>query len=589
MCGIAGLVTQDGSPPPAKILDRMTKALEHRGPDGQGQHLRDGTALIQTRLAIIDLETGDQPLYADNRALVANGEIYNYVELRQQMSDVSFATGSDCETPLHLYLKHGLGFVEQLRGMYSIAIDDPVEDCLILTRDPFGIKPIYYAQSEIGFIFASEISALVASGTVQPKVNADKQFELLQLQFTTGPETLFEGVYRMLPGETLVVRAGQITERTYQSALRRKKPVSISEVDALKTLDQVLENSVDVHQRSDVPYGMFLSGGVDSSVLLAMMARLNERPVQAFTIGFSGTEALDERDHARVVARATGAEFIHVEFDEQDFWTYLPRVCAAMDDPAADYAVLPTFKLAQTAHQSGLKVILSGEGGDELFGGYSRYRRAMRPRLFGGRQMRHSGIFDGLGVLRQPGTGWRDGIRRVEAGLDPSMTRLQKCQATDCADWLPNDLLNKLDRCLMAHAIEGRVPFLDREVAGFAFNLPDALKVKKGTGKWLLKKWLEDALPEAEPFSRKRGFTVPVGEWISREGKALGPLVAAQLGVTLIANPGSVEALFNSVANNGSDKQSKAAWTLLYYALWHQFHMMGRRPEMDVFASLGEA
>ena len=319
-----------------------------------------------------------------------------------------------------------------------------------------------------------------------------------------------------------------------------------------------------------------------------MMARLNDRPVQAFTIGFSETDALDERDHARTVARAARAEFNHVDFSEQDFWTYLPRVCAAMDDPTADYAVLPTFKLAETVRQSGLKVILSGEGGDELFGGYSRYRRAMRARLFGGRKMRQSGIFDGLGVLRQQGYGWRDGIARVEAGLDREMSRLQKCQAMDSADWLPNDLLTKLDRCLMAHGIEGRVPFLDPEIAGFAFNLPDALKVKKGGGKWLLKKWLENALPEAKPFSRKRGFTVPVGEWISRQGKKLGPLIAAQPGVVQITTPGSVEALFNAVANKGSDKQGKAVWTLLYYALWHQFHMMGKKPEMNVFASLGE-
>ncbi|MBT3306390.1 MAG: asparagine synthase (glutamine-hydrolyzing), partial [Alphaproteobacteria bacterium] len=538
MCGIAGIMTVSGAAPDADRLESLAVALFHRGPDGMGQVVSGGVGLVQTRLAIIDLETGDQPFYAsknvgdEKSALVANGEIYNYVELRLDMSRVEFTTRSDCEPPLHLYLRHGLGFARHLRGMYAMAIHDPVEDCLVLARDPFGIKPLYYAETDLGFVFASEPQALFRAGLVKPVLRPAARDELLQLQFTTGADTVYEGVHRLLPGETVQVRHGRISDRLVVGALPDGGPTDVPKKMALRRLDDLLNDSVGIHQRSDVPYGMFLSGGVDSSVLLAMMARLNERPVQAFTAGFSGTSVSDERAHARALAAAVGAEHHEVEFGEDDFWALAPGVAAAMDDPAADYAVLPTFKLAAAARAAGLKVVLSGEGGDEVFGGYGRYRRVRRARIFGGRPMRQRGVFDGLKVLRQTPDHWRDGFALSEReAMTPGRTKLQGAQATDCADWLPNDLLGKLDRCLMAHGVEGRVPLLDVKLAGFAFSLPDHLKVRRGRGKWLLRKWLEVALPVARPFTRKRGFTVPVGEWIGKEGKRLGSLVARQPGV----------------------------------------------------------
>ncbi len=336
---------------------------------------------------------------------------------------------------------------------------------------------------------------------------------------------------------------------------------------------------------------MFLSGGIDSSVLLAMMARLNERPVQAFTAGFSGTGVADERVHARVLADAVGAEHHEVEFGADDFWTLLPAVARAMDDPAADYAVLPTFKLAACARQHGLKVVLTGEGGDELFGGYGRYRQARRARIFGGRAMRERGVFDGLGVLRQSFGQWRDGYAGVERDAETrGRTQLQAAQATDCADWLPNDLLGKLDRCLMAHGVEGRVPLLDVKLAGFAFTLPDRFKIRRGRGKWLLRKWLETALPASRPFSAKRGFTVPVADWIGAEGKRLGPMVAKQPGVEEICDGNAVEGLFQAVSGGGSGNDRKAghaAWVLLFYALWHRRHIEGFEANGGVFDVLG--
>jgi asparagine synthase (glutamine-hydrolysing) len=585
MCGIAGIMTLNGAMPMPALLQSLGRALHHRGPDGNGHYRSADVGIVQTRLAIIDLRTGDQPLYEPGgAALVANAEIYNYIELRAGLEGAAFATASDCEPPLHLYRRHGLGFTAHLRGMYAIALHDPAAGRLVLARDPFGIKPLYYAETASGFSFASEPGALVAAGLVTAQLVRQVRNELMQLQFTTGRETIFAGIQRLLPGETIVVARGRIVERVRREALPAGAPLDIGEGDALARLDAILADSVTLHQRSDVPYGMFLSGGVDSSAVLAMMARLNDKPVRAFTAGFSNTGVFDERDEARAVAAAVGAEHVEVEFGEVDFWRLLPEIVGAVDDPTADYAVLPTYKLARTARESGLKVILSGEGGDELFAGYGRYRAVMRPWWAGGKMARGRGNLDGLGILRGDLAGWRDGIAAAELGAGSGgRTRLQIAQATDCADWLPNDLLVKLDRCLMAHGVEGRTPFLDIKVADFAFRLPDELKVRKGLGKWLLRRWLADTMPQAQAFARKRGFAVPVVEWLARRGAKLGPLVAAQPGIREICLPDEVEKLF---ANASGKRPGFAAWTLLFYALWHRHHMLRLTPAPDVFAAL---
>jgi asparagine synthase (glutamine-hydrolysing) len=575
VCGIAGLMAAGGSVADPEMLRRLMDRLRHRGPDGDGTYSARNVALGQTRLAIIDLETGGQPLYESGGAvLVANGEIYNYVELREDLDGAGFATHSDCEPPLHLYRRHGLDFVDHLRGMYAIALYDPIEGQLVLARDPFGIKPLYYAQTEGVFAFASEPQAIVESGIVAPRLNPTALSELLQLQFTTGAETIFEGINRVLPGETVVVRDGRVVARRRRPALPADGPETWSEEEALARLDAVLRDSVDVHQRSDVPYGMFLSGGVDSSVLLALMAELNDKPVRAFTAGFVGASVPDERERARTVAQRAGAEAIDIAIDADTFWRELPRIAAVMDDPTADYATVPTYLLAAAVRREGLKVVLTGEGGDELFAGYGRYRSAMRPWWRGGRSMRARGVFDGLGVLRQPPTGWRDGIVAAEQMADTeSLTRLQRAQVADCSDWLPNDLLIKVDRCLMAHGVEGRTPFLDPDVAAVAFRLPDALKVHDGLGKWLLRRWLERSDSGAGAFDRKRGFSVPVAEWIEARSTEIGPLVAQQPAIAEMCEPRAVEALF---AQRGK-RAGFAAWVLLFYALWHSHHVLGIR------------
>ena len=488
MCGIAGIMTKDGRDPDASILDPFARALGHRGPDGEGKYLAGPVAMVQTRLAVIDLKTGDQPIYEPGgAALIANAEIYNYIELRAGLNGVAHATQSDCEPPLHLYRRDGISFTNSLRGMYAIAIHDPAEGRLILARDPFGIKPLYYIETPELFAFASEPQALIAVGLVEPELAVEQRAELLQLQFTCGRATIFRGINRVLPGETLIVRGGRIVERRRRPALPAGGPEPQSMEDALRRLDRALEDSVTMHQRADVPYGLFLSGGVDSATILALMARLNERPVTAFTAGFAGAQVADEREHARRLAKSVGADYHEIEFSSADFWSMLPEVAAAMDDPAADYAILPSWKLAREAAKE-LKVVLSGEGGDEMFAGYGRYRSALRPWWQGGRDMRARGFLDGLGVLRENTAGWRDGQSAAEATASGGgRSRLQIAQAVDMTDWLPNDLLTKLDRCLMAHGLEGRTPFLDMVLAETVFRLPDSLKIHKRQGKWILR------------------------------------------------------------------------------------------------------
>jgi len=589
MCGIAGLVgLSNRTGPTADVIEHFKDALAHRGPDGQGTYRNGNCVLVHTRLAIIDIEGGDQPFVAhrtngDEVALIANGEIYNNPELRRDMTDTVFSSQSDCEPALHLYLKHGVDFVEHLRGMYAIAIWDAGHQRLVLSRDPFGIKPLYYADTKLGFAFASEPRALIAPNLHQAQLNSNKRDELLQLQFTTGEDTAYSGIRRVAPGETIVVEKGSIIERHYRAALPGGAPTFIRRPWALSGLDSVLNDSVGVHQRADVPYGMFLSGGIDSSVLLAMMSRLNEQPVTAFTAGFSGTQVHDERDHAREMANAVKAQHIEIDFGERDFWSELPRIALHMDDPVADYAVLPTWKLAQKARAHGVKVVLSGEGGDELFGGYGRYRTARRW-LFP-KDMYRKGILDGLNVLKQddPARTWRAGM--AQAGIKakvPGRTRLQIAQAQDIATWLPGDLLNKVDRMLMAHGVEGRVPFLDPVMADFAFSLPDKFKIHRGLGKTVLRHWLSTAMPAARPFSKKRGFSVPVGEWIAGRGKHVGELVAGQDSIRAICQTDAVKGVFACPVG----RAGKAAWTLLFYALWHKIHMEGVAPDGDVVSVL---
>jgi asparagine synthase (glutamine-hydrolysing) len=586
MCGIAGVMTCDGAEPPAFMLSRMLDALAHRGPDGFGQLVRGGTALLHARLAIIDLETGDQPLFgisddpAGGTALVGNGEIYNNPDLRRAMATTPFRTRSDCEPPVFLYEAFGTGFADRLRGMYALAVHDPLQNRLVLVRDPFGIKPLYYAQTNEIFAFASEPQVLLAAGFGTRTPLPGKVAELLQLKFTTGAETIFPGILRVLPGETLVIEHGRIVSRHRSTALPEGHPRPIGHQEALRQVDDILAGSVAVHLQSDVPYGLFLSGGVDSAALLALMTRLTGNRIQALTCGWQGAAGVDETVEARRLAAVMGAECERVEMGEADFWNLAPQIAACIDDPTADAAILPSWMLGRAARAGGLKVTLCGEGGDELFGGYARHRKARPPLSWLARRPRSGGVFghDIPGLL-----GWRDGIARAEIAAG-SLSGVQAAQFVDCQEWLPNDLLIKLDRTLMVHGVEGRTPFLDPMVAEFAFSLPDREKVGLKTGKKLLRAWLEIAFPQAGAWARKKGFKPPVGNWIAQRGEALARQIAAQPGVAAVVPH---EIVMACIAQ--ADRHSQPAWSLLYYALWHSAHVMGIDPSGSIGHVLDEA
>jgi asparagine synthase (glutamine-hydrolysing) len=409
-------------------------------------------------------------------------------------------------------------------------------------------------------------------------VHGGRAEELLALNYTLGGGCIFQGVHRLQPGEVMEVTGGRVKAGRRRSALPPSTtPRLRNEAAAMEALDRVLEDSVRVHQRADVPYGLFLSGGIDSAVIATLMNRLNERPVIAFTCGFDAPGARDERGQAEAVARALNLDWRETLFGEEDFWRILPKVAAALDEPTTDYATLPTWRLAEAA-KGELTVVLTGEGGDELFAGYGRYRRALRPWWLGGRDAdpQVSAPFlkgGGQDALNR----WRQATRPPEG-----LRRLQQAQYRDIAGWLPNDLLLKLDRMLMAHGLEGRTPFLDPEVAAFAFHLPDHFKVRGRMGKWLLRRWLARHCRAADPFGRKKGFTVPVEAWIAPRAQAIGPGVAGQEGVRQLCDTDAVRAAF-------ADPNSKGArWRLLFFALWHEIHVCRTEPEAALKRIVGE-
>ena len=567
MCGIAGLLGDD-----ARVVGPMIAALRHRGPDGvRIEDAGPNAHLAHARLSILDLTGGWQPLRAAGATVVGNGELYNYLELAAEFGlQSALATGSDFEPFLNLAAREGDAAISRLRGMFALCLVAP-DGRTFLARDPFGIKPLYImqpgaGQEDGGLAFASEPRAFFAAGMMAPVLDEDAARELLDLHYVLGERTLFQGLRRLAPGETVEVRGGQIVSSHRKAPIRFLPSKAGEEQQLLAQLDAVLEDSVRVHQRSDVPYGLFLSGGIDSAAIATLMARLNERPVTAFTCGFDAPGATDERAAAEAVATTLKLDWREIAFDEEDFWRILPQVAWALDDPTADYAILPTYKLAEAAKGT-LTVVLTGEGGDELFAGYGRYRRALRPTWLGGRPAEPRGT--------SPATlaAWREAARAPRG-----LTALQAAQWADIVTWLPNDLLLKLDRCLMAHGLEGRTPFLDREVATFAFNLPDRFKVRGGHGKWLLRKWLERACPAAQPWAKKQGFTVPVDTW------------SAPRAADIAARLSQIQAVRQVVGDEAPARMATDGrrWPLLFFAVWSLIHLEGAQPGAALKTILGD-
>ena len=598
MCGIVGWMRNAAvaEQPP---LDAMLAIQAHRGPDGSGRYLGDGIGLGHTRLSIIDLDGGAQPLYAhDSRlVLVANGEIYNYIELRAELEKLGhqFATRSDCETILHAYAEYGMAFLDHLCGMFAFALYDADSERLILARDRLGMKPLFLQQDDSGVVFASEIKAVLPAMKHRPRVHPFGLVQFLQNQNSTGRETPFTAIERVLPGEYVVVEQGKVTQRRrYWSALN----VQSRETDldsAMNDFDGLMETVMRQHMRSDVPFGLFLSGGVDSTTLLGLLARYREDPIRTFSVGFPQTSAGDELETAEQLARAFGSRHTVLRPDGDAMLQRLVFSVWAADDLMRDFANLPTLLLAQGAGRE-LKVVFSGEGGDECFAGYGRYRSAAPERWLKNLITPDSGGFrttpnfrSGLDRqlfgtrLQQESRRWREPIVAAWGETPPNWTDLQRRQYVDLVTALPDNLLVKADRMLMAWSVEGRLPFVDHRVVEFGLSLPDRLKVEGKQGKLFLKRWASRFLPDGHLWQKKRGFSVPVAEWLRGDYlQQIGKVLAQNDGVRQWFNPSAVEDLVQRQHRRRDVTRNVMA--LLQFAIWHRLFIegTGARPPAQI-------
>jgi asparagine synthase (glutamine-hydrolysing) len=555
VCGIYGAFSTDAAGPvQLEVLERMAQVLAHRGPDGEGRHVAGPLGMGMCRLSIIDLESGTQPIPNEDRSLwvVFNGEIYNYRELTADLvaRGHRFATASDTEVLVHLYEEYGERCVEPLRGMFAFAIWDGPRRELFLARDRLGIKPLYYAATPRGVVFGSELKALVQSPWLTPRLDRRGLTAYLQYGYVPDPLSILEGVSKVPPGHTLRIRSGRPAEpRRYWQPTDHFKMAraSSSEDEAGGALWERLQDAVRYHMVSDVPVGAFLSGGVDSAAVVSIMARLSRRPIKTFSVGFR-EDRYNELPHARQVAQACGTEHHELLVEPSDL-KVLEELLAGFDEPFADSSAIPTFLVSRLARQH-VKVVLSGDGGDELFAGYDRY--------VVDRGRRHLGLAGDLGfgpVLRAVGSvlpvgGGKNTLytlslprlqryihsismfpaealeaildgggaaSRVDIALlaDRELDFLSRLQDLDLKTYLPGDILTKVDRMSMANSLEARVPLLDHPLVEFACSLPPDLRIREGITKYLLKAVLKGRVPADVLTRAKQGFAVPLESWFS--------------------------------------------------------------------------
>ncbi|MBK1724254.1 asparagine synthase (glutamine-hydrolyzing) [Thiocystis violacea] len=585
MCGIAGFIMRSGRRPEPEQLERMSAQLAHRGPDDSGMHCSGAVGLAQTRLSIIGLATGHQPLVsADGQlALAANGEVYNYIELNAELRERGRhpRTDSDSETILNAYAVHGPDAWPRLRGMYAFALHDAPRGELVLGRDRLGIKPLFFVRLPDRIAFASEIKALLAILPERPQIVPHALRQFLQNQFASGEETLIAGIKRVPPGEVLVIdRDLTIRRHRYWSALDIA-PRRIGVEEALAELDARMDAAMREHMRADVPFGLFLSGGVDSAVLAAMLHAHGAGRIKSFSVGYRGTTMAHELDEAARVAEHFGLDHTPLELELDQVFARIPHSIWCADELMRDYANLPTSLLAETAGAQ-LKVVFSGEGGDEVFAGYGRYH----PRL--GERWVKALLHPGSGGFRTRGQ-WAGRWSRRLFGpdlTDPAIidrapflhawretprtwSAMQRRQYTDLTTALPDNLLVKTDRMLMGFGLEGRVPFLDHRIVEFGLSLPDSLKVRQHRGKWLLKRWAEPRLPPGHLHRHKRGFHVPVGDWLRGEvAEQVGQRLAHSRGIREWFRAESIPDLV--AARQGGHGGGRELFGLMQFAIWHR-------------------
>jgi asparagine synthase (glutamine-hydrolysing) len=571
MCGICGKVTfdQHGTVNPG-LVKEMLGTISHRGPDGEGIHVSPQVGLGHCRLAIIDLNTGAQPLSNEDGTvwISFNGEIYNYQELREGLVGRGhrFRTKSDTEVIVHLYEELGERCVEKLRGMFAFAIWDSRQRLLLLARDRVGIKPLYYHLSGDSLVFGSEIKAILADPEVLPKVRPEMIDRFLTFYYMPGEDTLFRNIQKLGPGCCMVVKDGTATVRKYWDL--KFAPSSQSFREASDKLESILEESVKLHMISDVPVGFLLSGGVDSTAVLGFAAGTTEHSLSSYTLGFDAPGIIDERPYARLAAKTYGSEHHELTITSSQFRDFLPKYVWHMEEPVCEPPAIALYYVSKLAKDY-VKVLLSGEGGDEAFGGYQNYRsllwlerlkRVMGPmkgvasrvlgvlnRTLGNEKITKFGPLLNIPIeeyyysrtssplcfFNTPGRSsvyTRELVSQTDKHGSLAVIRglmgetggydiLAKMLYVDTKTWLTDDLLLKADKMTMANSIELRVPLLDHQLLEFAASLPSSYKVRGFTTKYIAKKVLEKRVPEPIIKRKKTGFPVPYGSWLRTEMK----------------------------------------------------------------------
>ena len=621
MCGICGAIHFDEQPIKHETLARMNDWLRHRGPDGAGYFIDGAVGLAMRRLKIIDIAGSDQPLTNEDDSVVVifNGEIYNYRELRHQLVQRGhrFKTDGDGETIAHLYEEHGSDALMHLRGMFALALWDKRRRRLLLARDRFGQKPLYYYQDRNVFVFASEIKALLAHGRV-PRVsrfgddNGRALMEYLSFGYVPAPATAFAGLKMLDAGSWLRVDlSGASMQQRYWELPRLAPPEPAARTATyIGDLRQKLEEAVKLRLVSDVPLGAFLSGGLDSSLIVALMRRHSNSAIKTFSIGFEGDDSFDETPYAEKVARHLATE--HMSFlVKPETLSLLPELVWHHDQPFADSSAIPTYLVSKLTREQ-VTVALTGDGGDELFAGYERFYAAELMRKL--RSMPAPILRGAAGLLRHlpEGTGYYDALKRarrflraatleldeayfdlvrvfsaellaeIGPGADASSMKLN-CQLSagqphpiarlveaNMETYLRDDLLIKADRCSMQASLEARAPFLDHQLAEFAATIPFNLKLKGSRTKYILKEAARGLLPGEIIERKKHGFGVPLGAWLRRDMEPVRDvLLSRRARERGLLNAAAVERLI-AEHEAGRRDYSRQLWAMLTLEEWHR-------------------
>ena len=632
MCGIAGIVATDALAPDDRTRAiAMRDVIAHRGPDDAGLFVDEQAALAHRRLSIVDLAAGHQPLANEDESVwvVFNGEIYNHGEVRPVLEAAGhrYKTRSDTETIIHAYEQWGDACVERFRGMFAFAIWDAHRRRLLIARDRLGVKPLYWTRAGSRLLFGSEIKSLLASGLVRARANDAALPELLGTRYLSGGETLFEGVHRLMPGHTLVFEKGEVRIRKYWDIPVGEPSGAASgmtEGEVVERFRALLEESVRIRLMADVPLGMFLSGGLDSSAIAALMAGMIDRPLKTFSVAFK-QRAFSELDYARQVSTAIKADAHEVVIDDVDFFGALPKLIWHEDEPIAHPSSVPLYFVSELASRH-VKVVLTGEGSDELLAGYGKYPRALVnwraakaygvvpdalrswvsasvvPSLPGrlGRYAKRSFLamprtpeamffdnFASIGLSRQrallsqryaamatPERAYGPSRAFFDAP-DGSSTLLDRLLYTDMKTYLV-ELLMKQDQMSMAASIESRVPFLDHRLVEFAATLPSRLKLRGFKTKWILREAVKPILPREILTRPKMGFPVPFALWMKDRWQSVARdvLLDRRTRERGVIEPTAVERLIAAHAS-GEQEGGDAIWSLLNLELWYRTHIDG--------------